>query len=147
MAGAAERLLQWTEYMRAIAWLLRVFCYCFHTILCLTLMALGVVAIRSGVEDMKLETLPWQGAQLNHMLIILGAMGLLSVILALTDRIRFLLPLWAIYVSAMLVRGVFFSATVTFSGREDFHNWLLLLGGSVLAVIGSLTVLGRRNAY
>lgn len=133
--------------MRAIAWLLRVFCYLFHTILSLALLGVGVVAVHSNIDDMKLETLPWQGTQLNHMLILLGVIGLLSVILAITGKLRFLLPLWSIYVLGMLVRGVFFSATVTFSGSEDFHNWLWLIAGAALAVIGSLTLLGRRSAY
>jgi hypothetical protein len=133
--------------MRAIAWLLRVFCYSFHTILSLALIALGVVAVRSNVSDMKVETLPWQGTELNHWLIGLGVVGLLSVVLAITGKLRFLLPLWSIYVLGMLVRGVFFSSTVTFSGREDFHNWLLLVGGAMLAVIGSLSLLGRRRGY
>ena len=125
--------------MRAIAWLLRVFCYLFHTILCLVLIALGVVAVRSGVTDMKLETLPWQGAELNHWLIIMGAIGLLCVILAVTGKARFLLALWSIYVLGILVRGVFFNPTVSFSGSEDFHNWLWLIGGAGIAFIGSLT--------
>jgi len=125
--------------MRAIAWLLRVFCYLFHTILCLALIALGVVAVRSDVTDMKLETLPWQGAELNHWLIIFGAIGLVCVILAVTGKARFLLALWSIFVLGILVRGVFFNPTVTFSGSEDFHNWLWLIGGAGIAFIGSLT--------
>jgi hypothetical protein len=133
--------------MRAIAWLLRVFCYFFHTILCLALIALGVVAVRFNVNDMKLETVPWQGTELNHWLIGLGVIGLLSVALAITDTLRLLLPLWSIYVLAILVRGVFFSPTVTFSGREDFHNWLLLVAGAALAVIGSLTLFRQRRGY
>jgi hypothetical protein len=133
--------------MRAIAWLLRVFCYLFHTILCFALIALGAVAVRSGVTDMKLETLPWEGTQLNHLLIILGAVGLLSVILAATGKLRILLPLWSIFVLGMLVKGVFLSSTVTFSGQEDFHNWLLLVAGAAIAVVGSFTLFGRRRAY
>ena len=58
--------------MRAIAWLLRVFCYLYHTILSLALLALGSVAVLSHAEHMKLETLPWQGVELNHWLIGLG---------------------------------------------------------------------------
>jgi hypothetical protein len=133
--------------MRAIAWLLRVFCYLFHTILSLALLGLGIVAIHSNVHDMKLETLPWQGTELNHWLIGLGLLGLLSVFLAITGRLRFLLPLWSMFVLGVMVRGVFFSSTVTFAGHEDFHNWLLLITGAILATIGSLTLLGRRTAY
>lgn len=133
--------------MRAIAWLLRVFCYLFHTILSLAMLALGVLAVQSNVTDMKLETLPWSGVELNHWLIGLGLVGLLCVLLAITGKVRFLLALWAILALAMIVRGVFFNSTVTFSGREDFHNWLLLVSGAVLAAIGGLTLFGRRNAY
>src|ERR1700684_4017545 len=109
--------------MRAIAWLLRVFCYLVHTLVSLALLALGVVAIHSGIKDMKLEALPWQGVDLNRWLIGLGILGLVRVLLAMTGKFRLLLPLWSICVLGMLVRDVFFSPAVTFSGREDFHNW------------------------
>jgi hypothetical protein len=133
--------------MRAIAWLLRVFCYLFHMVLSLALLGLGVVAVHSNACHMKIETLPWQGVELNHWLIGLGIAGLLSVVLAVSGTLRFLLPLWSIYVLGMVVRGVFFSSSTTFSGREDFHNWLLLIGGAAIALIGSLTLLGRRRGY
>jgi hypothetical protein len=130
--------------MRAIAWLLRVFCYLFHTILSLALLGLGVVAVRSDITDMKLEMLPWQGVELNHWLIGLGLAGLLSVILAVTGKFRLLLSLWAIYVLGMMVRGVFFSSTVSFEGSDDFHNWLWMMGGAVVAFVGSLTAPAKR---
>jgi hypothetical protein len=125
--------------MRAIAWLLRVFCYLFHTILSLALLGLGVVAVHSDVTDMKLETLPWQGVELNHWLIGLGLTGLVCVILAVSGKVRFLLSLWSIYAFGLLVRGVFFNPAVTFSGREDFHDWLWLIAAALVALIGSLT--------
>src|SRR5579863_2578141 len=130
--------------MRAIAWLLRVFCYLFHTILCLALLGVGVVAVHSDVTDMKIETLPWSGVELNHWLIGLGLAGLLSVILAVSGKFRFLLTLWSIFVLGMIVRGGFFSSTVSFSGSEDFHNWLWMMGGAVVAFIGSLTAPRKR---
>jgi hypothetical protein len=133
------------EHMRAIAWLLRVFCYLFHTILSLALLALGSVAILSAGQGVKLETLPWQGAELSHWLIGLGIAGLLSVLLAVTGKLRILLPLWSIFVLGMLVKGVFLSSTVSFDGPSDFHNWLLLVAGAALALIGSFTVFSRRT--
>lgn len=132
-------------HMRAIAWLLRVFCYLFHTFLSAALLALGGVAVLSGTEHIKLQMLPWQGAQLNHWLIGLGLLGLLSVILAVTGKFRLLLPLWALYVLWVLVKAVFFTPTVSFEGQSDFHNWLLMTGGALLAAIGSLTLLGQRR--
>jgi hypothetical protein len=130
--------------MRAIAWLLRVFCYSFHTILCLVLIALGVVAVRSNVSDMKIETLPWHGTELNHRLIGLGVVGLLTVALAITGKLRFLLALWSIYVLAILLSGVFFNSTVTFAGREDFDQWLWLIAGAAVAFVGSLSMPSAR---
>jgi hypothetical protein len=132
--------------MRAIAWLLRVFCYLFHTMISVALLALGVVGIAADAQNMKVQMLPWQGAELTHWLIGLGAAGLLSVILAVTGKLRFLLPLWSIYVLGMLVKGVFLTSTVSFEGRDDFHNWLLLIACAVVALIGSFTLLGRRRA-
>ena len=132
--------------MRAIAWLLRIFCYLFHTLISVALLALGVVGVVSGAPHMKVQMLPWQDAELQHWLIGLGLIGLLSVLLAVTGRLRFLLPLWSIYVLGMLIKGVFLSPTVSFDGREDFHNWLLLICGAVLALIGSFTLLGQRRA-
>jgi hypothetical protein len=133
------------EHMRAIAWLLRVFCYIFHTILSLAFLGLGGVAVMSDVHDMKLETLPWQGTELNHWLIGLGIAGLLSVLLAITGKVRFLLPLWSIFVLGLLLKGVFLTPGVTFSGRDDFRDWLWLIGAAALALLGSLTLLGKRR--
>jgi hypothetical protein len=132
--------------MRAIAWLLRVFCYLFHAVLSLSLLALGGVAINSGAQHMKLEILPWQGADLNRWLVGLGLAGLLSVLLALSGRVRFLLALWSVFVLAMLLKGVFLSPAVTFDGPHDFHNWLWLIGGAFLAMLGSFSMLRGRRA-
>jgi hypothetical protein len=132
--------------MRAIAWLLRIFCYLFHTMISVALLALGAVGVVSDAQHMKVQMLPWQGTELAHWLIGLGLVGLLSVLLAVMGRLRVLLPLWSVYVLGMLIKGVFLSSTVSFEGREDFHNWLLLICGAVLALIGSFTLLGRRRA-
>jgi hypothetical protein len=131
--------------MRAIGLFLRVFCYLFQTALSLALLALGCFAVLSGTNNMKLQTLPWEGAQLNYWLIGLGVVGLLSVLLAITSTIRFLLPLWSINVLWMLVKGVILSPTVTFDGRDDFSNWLWLIGGAALALIGSFTLFEKRR--
>jgi hypothetical protein len=132
--------------MRAIAWLLRVFCYLFHTLISVALLALGVVGVAADAQHMKVQMLPWQGTELTHWLIGLGIVGLLSVFLAVTGKLRFLLPLWSVYVLWLLVKGVFLTPSVSFDGPSDFHNWLWLIGGAVLALIGSFTLLGQRRA-
>ena len=110
------------------------------------LLALGVVGVAADAQHMKVQMLPWQGTELTHWLIGLGFVGLLSVLLAVTGKLRFLLPLWSVYVLGLLVKGVFLSPTVSFEGRGDFNNWLWLIGGALLALIGSFTLLGQRRA-
>ncbi|HVO98607.1 MAG TPA: hypothetical protein VMT15_11100 [Bryobacteraceae bacterium] len=134
--------------MRAISWFLRVFCYLFHTVFSIALVVLGGLAFLAGATNMKLQSIPWwQGTTLNCWLVGLGLLGLLSVFLAITGKVRALLALWSICVLGLLIRDVFLSLAVTFSGREDFHNWLLLTAGAALAMIGSFLVLMRRPAY
>jgi hypothetical protein len=130
--------------LRAIGWLLRVFAYIFHTLLSLALVAVGGVAILSGGGTLKIEMLPWQGPMLATWMVCLGAIGLLSVAIAVLGRFRILFTLWAFVVLALLVRGVFFAAGVTFSGPDDFHDALWMLAGALLAFLGSLTRPPRR---
>ena len=125
--------------MRAIGWLLRVFAYIFHTILSLALVAVGGVAILSGGGALKIEMLPWQGPMLATWMVCLGVIGLLSIAIALLGRFSFLFTLWAFMTLALLVRGIFFAAGVTFSGPEDFHDALWMLAGALVAFLGSLT--------
>ncbi len=133
--------------MRAISWFLRVFCYLFQTALSVTLIVLGGLAFLAGANNMKLQSIPWwQGTALNYWLMGLGLLGLLSVFLAMTGKFRALLALWSICVLGLLIRDVFLSQSLTFSGRDDFHNWLMLTAGAAIAVIGSFAALMRRPA-
>lgn len=111
------------------------------------LLVLGGLAILAGARSMKLQSLPWwQGTALNYWLVGLGLFGLLSVFLAITGKLRALLALWSICVFGLLIRDVFLSLSVTFSGHEDFHNWLMLTAGAAIALIGSFAALTRRPA-
>jgi hypothetical protein len=130
--------------MRAIAWLLRVFCYIFHTVFSVCLLGFGGLAILARASTMKVEMLPWQGTELNYWLIGLGLLGLVSVFLAITGRFRPLLALWSIGVFGMLIKDIFLSSAVTFSGPDDFHNWLWITAGAGIAMIGSFLALTRR---
>lgn len=129
--------------MRAIAWVLRIFAYVYHLIFSLLLLALGGVAVLSGADNLKLEMTPWQGRQLKYWLLGMGLLGLASVILAMTGKVRFLLPLWSLAVLVLLVRGLFLSPAFTFSGPDQFNDGLYLTSGAALALLGSLTLLRR----
>lgn len=129
--------------MRAIGWLLRVFAYLYHLALSLLMLALGGVAVLSGQQNLKLDMAPWHGRELNEWLLGLGLVGLLSVILAMAGKFRYLFPLWALAIFVMLVRGLFLSPSYTFAGADDFRNGLWLTAGALLAFLGSLTLFRR----
>lgn len=133
------------KLMRAIGWLLRVFGYLYHLALSLLLLALGGVAMLSGAHNLKLDMLPWHGAELNYWLVGSGLVGVLSVILAMTGMFRFLFPLWSLAVLVMLVRGLYLSPAFSFSGPDQFHDGLWLTAGAVVAFVGSLTLFSRHR--
>jgi len=131
--------------MNALAWLLRVLSYLFHLILSLALVALGVVAVASGVHDLKFEALPFHGGALNAWLIGGGIFGLISVLCAMTGRLRLLFPLWTLAVLVTMVHAVFLSNEMTFSGPEGFRGALWLTAGALISFLVSLTQVRARG--
>ena len=127
--------------MRAISLLLRLYSYVFEFLLSLVALLLGIVGASYG-HNLSLEILPWTGASLTHWLTVLGLIGLLCTFLAIAGKLRFLFPLWALFVVIMLFRGYMFSP-FTFSGSAGFKQTLWFFFGAVLAFIGSLTVLRK----
>lgn len=85
-----------------------------------------------------------EGGALNGWLIGAGLVGLISVICAISGVFRLLFPLWAAAVLVALIRGVFFSNEMTFSGPEGFREILWLTAGALVAFLASLTLFGRR---
>jgi hypothetical protein len=130
--------------LRAIALLLRLFSYAFEFLLSLIALILGIIGAMQG-NNLNVEILPWTGASLTHWLTGLGLIGLTCTILAIAGRLRFLFPLWALFVVVMLFRGYMFGS-YTFSGSQGFKQALLFFAGAILAFAGSVTVLGRRPA-
>lgn len=129
--------------MRAIALLLRLYSYAFEFLLSLIVLILGIIGATDG-NNLSLEILPWTGASLTHWLTGLGLIGILCTLLAVTGRLRFLFPLWALFVVVMLFRGYIFGS-YSFNGSDGFKSALLFFGGAILAFFGSLTIFGRRT--
>ena len=127
--------------MRAISLLLRLYSYAFEFLLSLIALILGIIGATQG-NNLSLEILPWTGASLTHWLTGLGLIGLACTILAIIGRLRFLFPLWALFVVVMLFRGYMFGS-YTFSGSQGFQQALLFFAGAILAFIGSVMVLRR----
>ena len=115
---------------------LRVYSYIFEAALCLIAIAVSGVTLLSGNEELVLGWLPWTGAKLPVWLMLLGLIGLLTLILAIFKKRRGLFFLFTIFVFVLLVRGFVFSP-YTFSGAGDLRQAMLLLAGALLAIVGA----------
>ncbi len=123
--------------MKLLGLILRIYSYLFHTILCLFLLGLGIVATIGGAHNLVLGMLPWKGAELTHYLLILSIAGLVSVLLAVTGLLRQLFPLWCLVVVVMMIRG-FFLSPFAYSGPDQFRSVVFLVVGAVGAFLSSL---------
>jgi hypothetical protein len=123
-----------------------VYSYLYHLVLCLFLLGISAVAT-SSTSTLKLSMLPWTGSDLTSWLFWGSLVGLISIVLAVTGTFRFLFPLWALTVFALMFRG-FILQPYTFQGKPDFYSTLWLLAGAFLALLASLTLFraGRRRA-
>lgn len=129
--------------MRAISLLLRLYSYLFELVLSLIALVLGIVGATQS-NQLNLDMLPWTGASLTHWLTGLGLMGLACTLLAMTGWFRFLFPMWALLVVVILFRGYVFGS-YSFAGPDGFKQAVWFFCGAVVALIGSLTVFGRRR--
>ncbi|MDP8981355.1 MAG: hypothetical protein M3O35_12280 [Acidobacteriota bacterium] len=128
----------------AIGLLLRIYAYLYHVLLALLLLALGVAALSTGRDNLSLGMLPWEGGRLTQALLVLGVVGLLCVLLAVTGWLRFLFPLWTLLILVLMIRGYFVSP-YTFSGEDEFKEAIWLTVGALIAFLASLSLFGRRK--
>ena len=110
---------------------LRVYSWIFLTILALISIGVNVV---SGSESLKL---PWSTPHLTYWMIGLAVLGLFLVVLAMMERLRFLLFLLSIYVVYLLVTGFFLNPGYVFTGPADARNTAILVLGAILAMMGA----------
>jgi hypothetical protein len=87
--------------------------------------------------------LPWEDPKLTHLLFWGSLVGLLSLVLAVRGKIRFLFSLWATAVFVVLVYGFFFTR-YSFGSPGSFRNASLLTLGALLAALGSWSRPARR---
>ena len=143
LVGASCKLVQLQLVRNALLWLLRVYGYCFHLILGLLLAGMGTMALTSG-HGLTLGMLPWQGAPLTRMALLLGLAGVICVALSVTGLARWLFPLWTLFALILMLRGYFLSS-YTFSGAGEFKFAVWLTIGAFVAFLGSLSLFGRRR--
>ena len=122
----------------------RIYAYLYEIAISLFLIALALVAISTDVRQLRLPMLPWEGSMLARALLILGILGVASVLLAVTGRFRPALPVWALVVLVLMFRG-WFASSYTFSSASAFYGALWVTIGALLALICSVFVLLKRN--
>lgn len=116
--------------------ILRLYSYVFHLILSLFLLGLGTVAALSDNTTFELPMLPWSGEELTCWLLGLGAIGLVSVVLASRGKMRVVFLLWALVAFGLMGRGIF-ASNYQFDGVEEFRWALFLLTGFAAAALGA----------
>jgi hypothetical protein len=121
--------------------LLRYYSYLFHALLALFLLALSGIAMLSGSPNLQLGMLPWTGASLISVLFYGSLAGLITVILAMRGKLRFLFLLWCLTVAVLLIKGYIFTG-YRFSPGE-FRPALYLVGGSILTLPGAFQLKGK----
>jgi hypothetical protein len=129
--------------VRAVSRVLRIYSYVFEILLSLFMIALGLI----GGSQLDLHgLLPWEPPSLATWLIVLGLIGIVCTVLAVTGWFRYLYPLWALAVVVMLFRGFIFSPyDFDHGGLFSFSQSIWLFALAILAFIGSLTVLWLRT--
>ena len=123
---------------------LRVYSYVFEAVLSLMALGAGGLAALSGNASLHIPWLPFDDANVVRWLLILGALGLLCVLLAISGNLRFLLLLFALAACFLLCKGLLLG-TYTFNGVEGGRHALYLIGGSLLAVIGAIPMRRARR--
>jgi hypothetical protein len=121
-----------------VAWLALLF----HILFSLSLLALSVVGFASGPQFLHLEMFPWTGATLAWVLVGGGVLGLVTVILAIFDKVRFLFLLWALLIAAWLPKSLIFSGLRL--GPDDWRHSIYLCIAALIALLGAIFLLGRK---
>jgi hypothetical protein len=116
----------------------------FHLLFSLLLTGLGSLAVAFGPQALRLEMLPWTGFTLAHVLLFGGLFGLVSVVLAMLDKLRFVFLLWTLAVALVLSKGMIFSGY-----RFPPGHWqrpVYVLGAAWFAVLGAAFLMRSKPA-
>lgn len=116
--------------MRALRFLLHTYSYLFHLVLALFLFGMAFVAWVTRAGNFDLPMVPWAtGTKLIPFLLIVAPIGIISVALAVTGRLRSLFAVWTIFVLISVIWGFFLGAAYSYQGMDTFQTALWFAAG------------------
>lgn len=130
--------------MKILHALMRFYSYLFTLFLSVFLTGFGAVAYLSGLHNWKIDTFIWTGEDLSKAMLILGILGGLSVLMAVFNIFRGLLPVMALIFFGLIVYG-FFWQSYRFADAEQFQGTLALALGALVSFLCSLLLFRRRR--
>ena len=116
--------------------LLRGYANLFHLVVTGAMGLLGLIGKLSDTTNLKLDFLPWTGADLITGLLLSGALGILAVVLNVFRIFPWMLPVNSLLLAILLFRG-FFWLPYKFEGWDDFYWIAALVAGAVGAFLSS----------
>lgn len=116
--------------------LLRGYANLFHLFITGAMGLLGLIGKLSDTTNLKLDFLPWTGADLVTGLLLCGGLGLLAVILNVTRVFPWMLPVNSLLLAILLFRG-FFWLPFKFDGWDSFYWAAALVAGAVGAFLSA----------
>jgi hypothetical protein len=129
--------------------LLRIYAYAYHFLMAAFLVGLSVVAYLSGVHNIDSGGMvSYSGKELTDCLLGIGLAGIVVVVLAVTNKFRWLFPIYALLAMITLFRW-FFVSGYRFADRDAFWGSVWLFVGAVGAFLASLLEMkrGRKRAH
>ena len=123
--------------------ILRFYSYLYHLILGLFLFIIGAFGLLGSNKTLQMPLLPWDDPTLTYVVFFGSLAGLISLVLAVTGKLRLPFRLWTIVVFVLMFRGYFL--TGYYLGGVLLNAVLLTLG-ALLAVYGSWTGARRKHA-
>jgi hypothetical protein len=131
--------------LKAVGVLLRFYSYVFHLAISFLFLFLGALSLAYSAP-LHLEAIGLSDRNALFGVFVLGIVGLISTLLALTGTFRLLFPFWAAFIVWLMIKGLFLS-TIRFSGPASFGWAVLWTLGGVAAFVGAAWTLRRRRAY
>lgn len=115
--------------MKILHVLMRFYSYLFTLVTAAFLTGLGAVAFISDQHKWKVDSFIFTDKDFSTAMLGIGILAGVSVVLALMNWFRFLLPLVALGIFGMMFYGFFWS-TWRYAGSEDFQWTIGLVAGA-----------------